>query len=60
MVLTLVGKYPEIPFTADLVVLAGFILCFASEHSAFALLVIIYKQIVPNYFTKTTDFKNEQ
>ncbi|CAD8064418.1 unnamed protein product [Paramecium sonneborni] len=45
--MTFCSKNPDISFTAELVCLANFILCFSSESSAFQLLNIIYRQKPP-------------
>ncbi|CAD8158605.1 unnamed protein product [Paramecium octaurelia] len=45
--LTFCSKNPEVAFSAELVSLANFLLCFSSEASTFQLLGIIYKQKPP-------------
>lgn len=60
VILSFISKYPEIPFSPELVLLTNFLLCFSSDASAFALLGIIYKHIVPPYFLSTTEYKQEQ
>ncbi|CAD8153139.1 unnamed protein product [Paramecium pentaurelia] len=42
--LTFCSKNPEVQFSAELVCLANFLLCFSSEASTYQLLTIIYKQ----------------
>lgn len=41
--MTFCAKNPEYKFTAELVCLANFLLCFSSEGSAYQLLCLIYK-----------------
>ena len=59
VIMAFISKYPEIPFSPELVVLTNFLLCFSSDSSAFALLGIIYKHIAPAYFITSTEYKQE-
>lgn len=41
--------YPEVGFSAELVLIAYFLMCFSKEASAYILLTIIYGHIIPSY-----------
>ncbi|CAD8053752.1 unnamed protein product [Paramecium sonneborni] len=42
-------QYPEIGYSSDQVIITTFLLCFCSESSAYAILTILYSEIIPSY-----------
>lgn len=40
-------QYPDIGYCSDQVLITVFLLCFASEASAYALLTILYSEVIP-------------
>lgn len=46
---TFLLMYPEVGYSAELVLITYFLLCFASEASTYLLLTIIYGHIIPSY-----------
>ena len=44
---TLLIQYPDIGYSSDQVLITVFLLCFASEASAYALLTILYSEVIP-------------
>lgn len=40
-------QYPDIGYSSDQVFMTVFLLCFASEASAYALLTILYSEVIP-------------
>ncbi|CAD8061741.1 unnamed protein product [Paramecium sonneborni] len=42
-------QYPEIGYSSDQVLITTFLLCYCSEASAYAILTILYSEIIPSY-----------
>jgi hypothetical protein len=45
---TFLLKYPQVGYSAELILLCYFLLCFSSEATAYTLLTVIYSTILPS------------